>query len=58
MKFKLEFNMDNASFDDDPENEILNTLVDVGKYVLRGLTSRTIQDLNGNTIGNWEIEID
>jgi len=56
MKFKLEFNMDNASFDEIPEHEIIRMLNITDRYVLNGERERIIKDSNGNTIGKWFIE--
>lgn len=56
MKFVLEFNMDNAAFED-------NYLAEVA-YVMRGVMSQCasetqtdgiIRDSNGNTIGKWDV---
>ena len=61
MNFKLDFEMNNAAFDDDPietAKEILNAVaaglnIDFGDGKMR--TREYILDVNGNTIGEWEI---
>ena len=62
MDFKLNFNMDNAAFGDPPDNhievifEIKRILSDVIKKVGHGyLIEKSIKDINGNSIGSWEI---
>jgi len=57
MKFKLNFNCDNDVFRINPEMEISRILIDVAQDVLQGKTFGGIQDVNGNTIGSWVIEV-
>lgn len=53
MKFKLEFDCDNAAFGDYPEDEIVRILkVTARKIEENGIGSRLrILDLNGNSVG-------
>lgn len=55
MKFKLEFDTDNAAFDGFPEEEIGEILVVLADSVrlASGATGGTIRDANGNSIGHW-----
>lgn len=55
MKFKLEFDMDNAAFDDRPELESQRILYIVAREINAGFVERKILDINGNTVGSWEI---
>ena len=56
MKFKLEFNMDNAAFEDNGrEREILRVLDQATDHVLFGRDVRNLFDSNGNKIGSFEI---
>lgn len=61
MKFALEFDCDNAAFDEDPAEEIVKTLWRVAEQVRRRGLRRpgervTIYDTNGNRIGDWSVE--
>ena len=58
MKFKLEFSMDNAAFEDYPASEVATTLQNVGISVVNGGPAPIdgdVRDYNGNKIGTWEI---
>ena len=55
MEFRLNFNMDNAAFDDAPEKECADILRWIGTKVRQGKTSAAILDANGLKIGAWEI---
>ena len=62
MKLKVEFTMDNASFEDgkDSPESILEAIAHkLGATAYgeqeAGLEPRTIRDNNGNRIGSWEI---
>lgn len=57
MEFTLNFNVDNAAFDGDPEFEIKRQLETVVYHVDHGRTSAGLYDVNGNRIGRFEIEI-
>lgn len=56
MEFKVNFNMDNDVFNENPEKECARILNELAKQVKAGRTYGRIIDLNGNPIGNWEIE--
>ena len=56
MKFKIEFDMNNAAFDDYPESEIYSILDNVKTKVIDGFVHGRVRDANGNTIGYWTIE--
>ncbi len=59
MKFKLEINLDNASFEpiDSELNRLLSSLAKKleDSMCCEGDKGR-IQDSNGNTVGEWKIE--
>ncbi len=55
MKFSLEFNTENAVFDDEMEGQVEIILGNIIYHVWNGLTSHDILDINGNVIGRWEI---
>ena len=56
MKFTMEVNMDNAAFEDSPENELARILSVAAEQVKASYRSRTCQDINGNTVGQWNVE--
>jgi len=57
MRFTISIDCDNAAFDD--PGELTRILTDLGKR-LEWLTldeqGGTLRDLNGNTVGKWEIQ--
>lgn len=53
MKFKLEIELGNVAMDS--HEDIADALIEVGKNLLQGNDHTTIRDLNGNTVGKWEI---
>jgi len=57
MKFKLQFDMDNEAFgNENPEEEVARILSDVAFRVGCIIPNRNIiKDINGNTIGRWDI---
>lgn len=67
MAFKLTMSTSNAAFhcdldEDDVEGrqhatqmEVANYLDAVSRDLVLGYTSRTIMDVNGNTVGRWEL---
>ena len=55
MELKLNFNMDNAEFEENPEFEAREILKQIGRQLIHGLTFAKIKDYNGNTIGQWEV---
>jgi len=54
MKFKLNFNMDNAAFGD-PDLEIARILHEIADKVERGIQGGPVRDINGNNVGAWTI---
>lgn len=64
--FKLEFDTDNAAFDDDADAytnhnaraEIARILLAVAENVREGADGGHIRDVNGNHIGTWDFEPD
>ena len=58
MKFTCEINMDNDTYQDAPEWTLQDDLTDIGQKVCNGATEGIIYDVNGNTVGSWEIIID
>jgi len=55
MEFKLNFEMNNEMFDEDPEGKVATMLRSVGKRVCDGQTEGSVVDWNGNKIGDFEI---
>lgn len=54
MKMVLEFNMDNATFADDPDGEVLRILdVCAGRIASGQLTTGRLSDSNGNFVGGY-----
>jgi len=56
MEFKLQFNMDNAAFEEDDAGEVGKILEKVADDFISGLVSGGVRDSNGNTVGTWEIK--
>ena len=53
MKVSIEFNADNAAFEDH-NNEISKILREIGEAIENyGITEGPCQDRNGNTVGQW-----
>lgn len=55
MKFKLEFNMDNAAFQDGNREFEIGRLLDQIKEKVNQGSEGLIYDLNGNRVGSWGI---
>ena len=55
MRMEIEFNMDNAAFEEAPEEEVNRILNVIGSKVMNGFVGGAIHDVNGNNIGNWDI---
>ena len=56
MKFSLQFDMDNAAFEDNP-NEFRELLVEAASFIYPYVESNgALMDSNGNTIGEWRVE--
>lgn len=58
MKFKLEFDMNNAAFDNATEAETSRILIVVGEQIEQGKTDGIVMDYNGNRVGQWSIDND
>ena len=55
MKFNLEFDMDNAAFDDDWRAESARILLVVVEKLLCGFQSGPLEDINGNRLAAWSM---
>lgn len=61
MSFELRFSTSNAAFDPedgDPCGEVARILRLAAEGASFGVTSKTIMDINGNTIGEWNFDND
>jgi len=58
MKITIELSTDNASFETEPEyqSEVTRILKDIASKIANGLDYCKIRDLNGNTIGFYQVE--
>lgn len=56
MRFRLDFDMDNAAFEDNPAHETEVLLRQVAYAISHGARKGAVRDSNGNTVGSWEIE--
>jgi hypothetical protein len=56
--FSLEFKCDGAAFVDDPQREVARILRLVAQKVIAGETEQAVHDVNGNNVGEWNLEID
>lgn len=56
MKFRVEFNCYNASFEPDVREAIKNVLTEVANEVaLTNSMNGKVCDYNGNVVGDWKI---
>jgi hypothetical protein len=56
MMFSLQFDTDNAAFEDDNVGlECARILQDIAKQVGRGYQEGRVIDSNGNKVGTWEL---
>lgn len=55
MRFKLEMNCDNDAFADDLSGEVIAILTGVQQQIMLGDSEGICRDVNGNTVGRWEI---
>ena len=55
--FKMEFKTGNAAFEDYAEQEISRILKEIADKVENGSTGGKVRDINGNTIGEWDLNI-
>lgn len=58
MQFKCEFDMDNAAFDGRRQAEVGRIFRTINKRIDDGIDSGKILDINGNTVGKWEMATD
>lgn len=56
MQLTITVNLDNAAFEDNPEEELKRVLAQVTGFS-DGLT-RTLRDSNGNTVGHYVVTIE
>ena len=54
--FKAEFKTENAAFACDMEGEAARILKLIASQIERGSHGASIKDINGNTVGRWELE--
>jgi hypothetical protein len=51
-KFQIDFKVDNAAFEDNPE-EVQDILMKIVKKLRHGESGGRVIDSNGNTVGEW-----
>ena len=56
MSFRIEFDTDNAAFEDALYEETKRILEDISDQIYYGHREGTIRDSNGNRIGSWEAD--
>lgn len=55
---KIEFDSDNAAFEDDAQGETVRILRNIAKKIESGRTGeQAVHDINGNRIGEWFFEV-
>ena len=52
---RIEFSTDNEAFDVYADEEIKRIFDDILDRINRGYTVGKIRDINGNTVGEWEM---
>lgn len=57
VRFNLTIASGNAALVDDPPEEVARILRDVVGRVLAGHTSGVLMDINGNGVGDWDLEV-
>ena len=55
MKFTCEINTDNAAFEDSLATELARILRKVVEAVKTGSEGETLRDVNGNTVGRFDV---
>lgn len=56
MEFTMKINMDNAAFDRGDGRELARLLREAATRLADvGESDGTLRDINGNTVGSWEI---
>jgi len=58
MKITIQFETDNAAFEDDASREVDQIMEAVSLAVLMGVNEGAVRDTNGNTIGKFTVEED
>lgn len=53
--FKLEIETGKAAFDDYPQGEVARLLKGVAHDLLENYHHGILRDINGNTVGSWEL---
>lgn len=53
--FRINFGTDNAAFDDEAGTETCRILRSIAKNIENGDLYGPVRDINGNLIGNWEL---
>tara|TARA_R110000824_G_scaffold79077_5_gene199374 strand:- start:1424 stop:1600 length:177 start_codon:yes stop_codon:yes gene_type:complete len=56
MQLNISINLDNAAFEDNCDQELLDIFNGIVKVLQAGTFCRSIQDSNGNTVGNFTTE--
>jgi len=54
-KIHIEYDIDNAAFDETPLPETKRIFAEIVDLIANGNDGGSIQDINGNTIGSWKI---
>jgi hypothetical protein len=55
MKLIVNIDMDNAAFADCPATEAARILRRIAKKMEEGEDGGKVMDVNGNSVGNWEV---
>lgn len=55
MEFIARLDMDNAAFEDRAATELARILENIARKVKRGDDAGKIMDVNGNSVGSWEV---
>jgi hypothetical protein len=55
MKFTLTIDMNNAAFEDGPE-ELGRIVIGVGQAIIAGHMPGRVRDFNGNTVGGCQLD--
>lgn len=53
--FKLEFETDNAAFEEDKASQIEHIIATVAQRIHDGETRGLARDTNGNVVGQWSL---
>ncbi len=54
-RFTLTIDCDNAAFEEQPAQELARILRDVAARIERGTDCGTVHDINGNTVGRFDM---